>query len=136
MSMPPESGPSLISFRPRFASAIMKICNSGPEYHILLPETNSIRFDTNKFYEELPEMLSHLEELPYFDISETYSAVYHRFLQTDLSSYPAIRGQLEGPVSFGMKILDENDRPLIFNEQVREVLMDLWPAGLRPAQPS
>ncbi len=91
---------------------------------ILLPEQNSIRFDTNKFYDELPEMMDHWEDLTYFDISETYSVVYHRFLSLDVSQYPAIRGQLEGPVSFGMKILDENDRPLIFNEQVREVLMD------------
>src|SRR5512139_3445197 len=57
---------------------------------ILLPETNSIRFDTNKFYEELDEMLTHWEDLAYFDISETYSVVYHRFLEMDLSSYPAI----------------------------------------------
>lgn len=91
---------------------------------ILLPEQNSIRFDTGRFYEELPEMLAHWDDLSYFDISETYSVVYHRFLSLDLSSYPAIRGQLEGPISFGLKILDENDRPLIFNDEVRQVLMD------------
>ncbi len=91
---------------------------------VLMPEQNSIRFDTPKFYDELPEMLDHWEELAYFDISPTYSVVYHRFLEMDLSSYPAIRGQLEGPVSFGMKILDENDKPLIFNDQVRGMLMD------------
>lgn len=91
---------------------------------VLLPQINSIRFDTAKFYEELPEMLAHWEELDYFDISSTYSMVYHRFLNLDLSGYIAIRGQLEGPVSFGMKILDENDRPLIFNDEVRSVLID------------
>ena len=50
--------------------------------------------------------------------------VYHKFLEMDLSGYAAIRGQLEGPVSFGLKVLDENERPLIFNEEVRPVLID------------
>lgn len=91
---------------------------------LLFPEENRIRFDTSRFYEELPELLAHWDDLAYFDISETYSVVYHRFLALDLSGYPAIRGQLEGPVSFGLKILDEHDRPLIFNDEVRQVLMD------------
>ena len=88
----------------------------------LFPETNSIRFDTGKFYEELPELLERWEDLDYFDISPDYSAVYHRFLALDLSGYIAIRGQLEGPVSFGLKILDEKDRPVIFNDEVRPVI--------------
>ena len=33
---------------------------------ILLPEANSIRFDTGKFYEEMDEMLSHWEDLTVF----------------------------------------------------------------------
>jgi hypothetical protein len=91
---------------------------------VLFPETATIRFDTAKFYEELPQMLEHWEELGYFDISPGYSAVYHRFLEMDFSSYPAIRGQLEGPISFGLKVLDENDRPIIFSDEVRPILLD------------
>ena len=91
---------------------------------VLLPEKNSLRFDTNKFYEELPELLDRWSDLDYFDISPAYSAVYHRFLELDLSGYVAIRGQMEGPVSFGLKVLDENDRPIIFNDEVRPLLMD------------
>jgi len=91
---------------------------------VLLPEKNSLRFDTERFYAELDGMLEHWEELEYFDISPERSAVYHRFLSLDLGRYPAIRGQLEGPVSFGLKVLDENDRPLIFNDEVRPLLMD------------
>jgi hypothetical protein len=91
---------------------------------VLYPETNSIRFDTTKFYEELPELLDRWPDLDYFDLSPAYSAVYHRFLDLDLSGYVAIRGQMEGPVSFGLKVLDENDKPLIFNDEVRGLLMD------------
>ncbi len=91
---------------------------------VLLPEKNSLRFDTNKFYEELPELLDRWSDLDYFDISPAYSAVYHRFLELDLSGFVAIRGQMEGPVSFGLKVLDEGDRPIIFNDEVRPLLMD------------
>jgi hypothetical protein len=90
----------------------------------LSPEEGGIRFDTEQFVAELPEMLERWDDLSYFDISPQYSAVYHRFLALDLSGYVAIRGQLEGPVSFGLKILDEGDRPIIFNDQVRPILLD------------
>jgi hypothetical protein len=91
---------------------------------LLFPEENRLRFDTAAFADGLPELLEHWDDLPYFDISPQYSAVYHRFLEMDLSGYVAIRGQLEGPISFGLKILDENDRPLIFNDEVRPLMMD------------
>ena len=92
--------------------------------HPALPGNQTIRFDTAKIYDGLPELLEHWDDLDYFDISPQYSVVYHRFLEMDLSGYVAIRGQLEGPISFGLKILDENDRPLIFNDDVRPTLMD------------
>ena len=91
---------------------------------LLLPEAKSLRFDTARFYDELPELLERWEDLDYFDLSPAYSAVYKKFLTLDLSGYIAIRGQLEGPISFGLKILDENDRPIIFNDEVRPLLMD------------
>ena len=59
-----------------------------------------------------------------FDISETSSAVYHRFLALDLADRPAIRGQLEGPISFGFNILDQKDRPIIFDDTVRPFMLD------------
>lgn len=91
---------------------------------VLFPEENRIRFDTAKFYEELPELLEHWDDLEYFDLSPRFSLPYHRFLELDLSGYVAIRGQLEGPISFGLKILDETDRPIIFNDEVRPLMMD------------
>jgi hypothetical protein len=91
---------------------------------LLFPQENRIRFDSGKFYKELPQLLEHWEDLDYFDLSPQYGAVYHRFLEQDLSGYLAIRGQLEGPISFGLKILDENDRPIIFHDEVRPLMMD------------
>jgi hypothetical protein len=87
-------------------------------------EKRTIRFSMEQFNLELEEMLEHFEEPDYFDISETYSVVYHRFLKMDLASRPAIRGQLEGPISFGFNVLDQDKRPIIFNDVVRPFILD------------
>ena len=59
-----------------------------------------------------------------FSLTASYSVAYHRFLATDLAGYAAIRGQLIGPVSFGFKVTDENNVPIIYNEDVRALLAD------------
>jgi hypothetical protein len=45
-------------------------------------------------------------------------------LEKELKGYPAIRGQLTGPVSFGFKVMDEDSKPIIYNEGVKTILFD------------
>ena len=87
-------------------------------------EKQTLRFSTDKFIEELEETLNHFDDPQYFDVSPQYSAVYHRFLELDLKNRPAIRGQLEGPISFGFFIKNENDRPILFDDTVRPFLFE------------
>ena len=87
-------------------------------------EKRTLRFSLDKFAEELDAALQNFDDPAVFDISETYSAVYHRFLSLDLADRPAIRGQLEGPISFGFNILDQNERPILFDDTVRPFMMD------------
>jgi hypothetical protein len=87
-------------------------------------EKRTLRFSLEKFIGELEDTLARFDDPSYFDISETYSAVYHRFLALDLSDRPAIRGQLEGPISFGFNILDENERPILFDDTVRPFMLE------------
>lgn len=84
----------------------------------------TLRFSSAAFYEELEACYAHFDEPAYFDVSSDYSAVYHRYLEADLSPYPAVRGQLEGPVSFGFYVKDENDRPILFDDAVRPFLYE------------
>jgi len=84
-----------------------------------------LSFSTEKFIAELEDTLAHLEEPAYFDVSPDYSAVYRQFLTLDLAGRPAIRGQLEGPISFGFNVLDEGERPILFNDTVRPFMMEL-----------
>ena len=92
---------------------------------ILLDVGNrTLRFSLEKFIAELEETMAHFEEPQYFDVSETYSVVYHRFLSLNLSNRPAIRGQLEGPISFGFNILDQDERPILFDDTVRPFMLE------------
>ncbi len=87
-------------------------------------EKRTLRFSMDRFVEELEETLAHFDDPEYFDVSETYSVVYRRFLQLDLSDRPAIRGQLEGPISFGFNVVDQDDRPILFDDTVRPFMLE------------
>jgi hypothetical protein len=87
-------------------------------------EKRTLRFSMDKFAEELEETLLRFDDSAMFDVSETYSSVYHRFLALDHSDRPAIRGQLEGPISFGFNIIDQDERPIIFDDTVRPFMLE------------
>jgi len=87
-------------------------------------EKQTLAFSMDKFIIELEDTLAHFEDPAYFDISTQYSDVYHRFLERDFSDRPAIRGQLEGPISFGLNVLDQDKRPIIFDDTVRPFMYE------------
>jgi hypothetical protein len=91
---------------------------------VLDMDNQTLAFSMDKFIAELEETLSRFDDPAYFDISEQYSDVYHRFLKLDLSERPAIRGQLEGPISFGMNVLDQDKRPILFDDTVRPFMYE------------
>jgi len=84
----------------------------------------TLRFSMEKFINEFEETMSHFDEPEYFDISETYSVVYHKFLSMDLSDRPAIRGQLEGPISFGLNVVDQDEKLILFEDTVRPFMFE------------
>ena len=67
-------------------------------------EAERITFDTARFEAELNDYSEKMADPATFALSESHSVVYHRFLTEDLARYPAVRGQLIGPVSFGFKV--------------------------------
>ncbi|MBI4180845.1 MAG: hypothetical protein HY528_02835 [Chloroflexi bacterium] len=87
-------------------------------------EQKRIGFDNVRFEKELDDYAQMMGEAVTFALSRSYSAVYHRFLAADLKGYPAIRGQIIGPVSFGFRVTDENRRPIIYNDGIRALLFD------------
>jgi hypothetical protein len=87
-------------------------------------ESGRISLNTARFAEELGTYSDKMTEAGAFRLTRGYSAVYHRFLDMPLGRYGAIRGQQIGPVSFGFKVVDEDNRPIIYDDEVRTILYD------------
>jgi len=88
------------------------------------PDGEKVSFNKAKFDAELGDYSLRMAEPETFVLSRRYSVVYHRFLAEALQDYPAIRGQVTGPVSFGFRVTDEESRPIIYSEEVRPLLFD------------
>jgi hypothetical protein len=78
-----------------------------------------IYVDTNRFLKEIPQYLELENDPSAFALSERFSLVYQRFLSLDLASYMAVRGQIISPVSLTLKIVDENGKPIVYNDEMR-----------------
>ncbi len=87
-------------------------------------EREKLLFDTARFQQELGDYSEKMDQTETFALSQQYSAVYHNFLDRDLRGYHAIRGQVTGPVSLGFIVLDEDRKPIIYNDEVRILLFD------------
>ncbi len=88
------------------------------------PGEGKIRFNTAKFMEELGRYSDEMANPDGFSLSGDYGSAYRKFLACDLQDYPAIHGQMTGPVNLGFRINDENGSPLVYNEQVRALMFD------------
>ncbi|MFO8060109.1 MAG: hypothetical protein R6U70_05590 [Bacillota bacterium] len=71
---------------------------------------------------ELPELAAHWEDPAHFALSAEYSLAFRSFLKEDLDDYSHVRGQLVGPVSFGLRVGDEDGWPIIYNDEIRAFL--------------
>lgn len=92
---------------------------------MIIDETEQkITFNTTLFYEQLPEYIDKTADPDTFGLSEKYAYVFHRFLEQDLTKYSAIKGQVMGPISFGMRISDEDLKPMIFHDEVRMLMFE------------
>lgn len=80
-----------------------------------------IYVDTQLFYAGLDEFFSHEEDIPWFALSDNYSRVYRKFLAQDLSKFKSVHGQVISPVSLTLKIVDENGKPIVYNDDIRSI---------------
>jgi hypothetical protein len=83
-----------------------------------------LAFHTAKFQESLEDYFTRMDQTETYALTPEYSVVFQKFLSKKLQTYRAIRGQITGPVSFGFKVLDENLKPIIYNEEVKTILFD------------
>ncbi len=78
--------------------------------------------------EELGEPLEQLytsylkSEIEKYALSPDYAAGLHAFLEADLGSPFAIKGQVTGPISWGLAITDQDRRPIIYDDVLADAL--------------
>ncbi len=66
------------------------------------------------------------QDLEYFKISQDYAAGLYSFLdkvQTRAKKPEILKGQVTGPISFGLTVRDENNKAIIYNEQFADVIV-------------
>jgi methionine synthase II (cobalamin-independent) len=59
-------------------------------------------------------------------ISEDYAAGLHAFaakVAGEGKVYPILKGQVTGPISFGLTVLDQNNRPILYNDQLADAMV-------------
>jgi len=87
-------------------------------------ENQRITLDTARFYDELLAYAEASQDPAFFTLSPLYSTVLRRFLSLDLHDRVAIRGQMIGPISFGLRVTDEARKPIIYNSDVKAILFE------------
>jgi methionine synthase II (cobalamin-independent) len=60
--------------------------------------------------------------LSYFGHPDKYHRGLYEFILRDLSKYKAVKGQVTGPISEGLQILDKNGRPVIYDDTYSEIV--------------
>lgn len=90
-------------------------------------DKKNIYIDTQgpSFIEEFEKCYNYLNtgQLDYFAISPAYAAGFYEFLKhIPGTEFKFIKGQVIGPISYGMTLLDEKKRPLLFNAELCEII--------------
>ena len=62
------------------------------------------------------------EDVDYFVYPTDLYSGFFELLERDVSSFQAVKGQVTGPISEGLQILDANDRPVIYDEAYGEIV--------------
>lgn len=63
-----------------------------------------------------------------FPISEEHASGLYalaRMVRAGGKRYPLLKGQVTGPISFGLTVLDENKRPILYNDELAEAMIRL-----------
>jgi hypothetical protein len=63
-----------------------------------------------------------MDDLEYAAVSPDYAAGLHHFLGLDLGKPPVVKGQVTGPVSWGLMVVDQERKPILYDEVLAEAV--------------
>ncbi len=62
------------------------------------------------------------DDLEHAAISADYAAGLHHFLKLDLGQPPIVKGQVTGPISWGLMVADQDRRPILYDDVLAEAI--------------
>jgi methionine synthase II (cobalamin-independent) len=74
-------------------------------------------YDPSSFYEDVLE-----EKVERFAYPEEGFAGFHELLGRDVGKVRALKGQVTGPVSMGLQIIDQSGKPAVYDEAYGEII--------------
>ncbi len=83
-----------------------------------------VLFHEDGFYAGLEDYLSLKPGSDFFSVAPEESATYAGFLERASADYPALRGQFMGPISLCLMIKDPDNKPVIYRDDAREVIIN------------
>jgi hypothetical protein len=63
-----------------------------------------------------------MNDLDHASIGRDHAAGLHRFLELNLGHPPLLKGQVTGPVSWGLTVTDQNRRPVLYDQVLAEAV--------------
>jgi methionine synthase II (cobalamin-independent) len=86
-------------------------------------ERKKIHVDLGNYDPEEVYMKILSEDVDSFSLPEDSFAGFHEFMSRELpATVKAVKGQVTGPVSMGLQITDQNDRPVLYDETYAEII--------------
>lgn len=95
---------------------------------LVLDEKNkTIRIDTSHVAHQTEEVYArYLDgDLEYFKVSEDYAEGLYRFVESlkgRVGKTRFVKGQITGPISFGLSVTDQNKRAILYDKDLFEIL--------------
>lgn len=106
-------------------------CSEGLPGVVVDRERRKVYCDTSRdILEEMEEIFqAYLEnDLQKVGIGREYAAGLYAFVDRvsgEGKKYSLLKGQITGPISFGLSVLDGNNRPILYHDQLSEAMIRL-----------
>jgi hypothetical protein len=115
-----------VSFREsmyvQFSERLPCVVVDGEARKIFFDASQDITLALEKFYERIIA-----DDVDYFAISTDYSVGFHTMLELLRDTKPDnngfVKGQVTGPISFGLTVTDENLRASLYNEMLADAIV-------------
>lgn len=113
----------LESMVPQYSEGFPFIRIEGDHVKLIPGEEGAVA----EFYEKIAEGSG-------FPISKEYSAGFHEFidiLDKQGLKFDALKGHITGPLTFALGVADDNKRPIYFNDELRDLSLELLKGKVR-----